>query len=212
MNHQLGAIALGALLLSQAATAATTRIGADAFADTATVVTFETGSTALPGVDGMAYLETGPSSTERWFGASGNFSGFFGEQGMSNLVSATYSDMGVSFANPVYAVGSWLGNIPDFTHSTVRLITIEAYGTAGDSLGRFRVLLPRAEGEAVFFGIGSTDPIARIEWRDHNRGFFGMDNLTFQTSPVPEPTTSSLVAAGLAALGLAVRRRRSRAA
>src|SRR4051794_37293049 len=64
-------------------------VTASDFAPGAQVITFETGSTALPTVPGVTFLQTPPSATQ-WYGSSANFNGFFGNQGWSNLVSATY--------------------------------------------------------------------------------------------------------------------------
>ena len=136
-------------MLSNAAVIA---IAPTAFGPSATVVTFETGSTGLPLVPGMSFVRNNPSPGE-WFNASASSYGFFGGQGASNLVSATYSDIAVEFSTPQGIVGAWLGNIPNFTQSIVSALDIEAFDSQAVSLGIFSVSIPVAIGSSVCFPI-----------------------------------------------------------
>ncbi|MCV2350676.1 PEP-CTERM sorting domain-containing protein [Paucibacter sp. Y2R2-4] len=185
--------------------ASTVVVDPTAFGPSASVVTFETGTTALPEVPGLNFVSSIPASGT-WFAAAGNFPGFFGDQGASNLVSASYSDIAVNFANSQYVVGAWLGNIPNFTQTSVSSLTVEVFGAQAVSLGSFQVAIPAGIGQSVFFGVASTEGIQRVEWRGGNVGFFGLDNLSYQAQPVPEPSSAALLLSGAALLACLRRR------
>lgn len=202
--NRLPALIAATLVLFDSASAlsATIEVRSEAFGPNATIVTFETGSTELPTVPGLAFPSTS-SVIPQWFSTVGTFSGFFGAQGASNGVSSRYSDIAVEFSQAQGMVGAWLGNIPDFLNSTVHTVTVEAFSTLGESLGTYDFDLSPSSGSASFFGLSSPIGIARMEWRVNNSGFLGMDNLTFQLAPIPEPAVSILMLSGLLVLGAA---------
>jgi hypothetical protein len=174
------------------------------FGPGAQVVTFETGSTGLPAVPGLTFLSSGPSSST-WYGSSGNFSGFFDNQGWSNTVSTTYGDLGAQFDPTVQAVGGYVGRIPNFTNQHPSQVTVELFNSSLVSLGTASINLPASLNSPVFFGFRADEPIARFRMTGNNTGFFSVDNFTFV--PVPEPASPVLVLAGVAMLQM--RRRRS---
>jgi hypothetical protein len=174
------------------------------FAPGAQVVTFETGTTALPVVPGLTFLNSGPSSSP-WYGSSGDFSGFFGAEGWSNTVSSTYGDLGAQFNPAVQAVGGYVGQIPNFTNRNASQVTVELFNASLDSLGTASINLPAGFNSPVFFGFRADQPIARFRMTGNNTGFFSVDNFTFGS--VPEPASPLLViTAGMAMLQM----RRSR--
>lgn len=160
------------------------------FLPNAQVITFETGTTELPTLPGVTFLGEAPSDTSPWYSGSGNFNGFFGNQGWSNEVSSTYSDLGIQFAMPVQAVGGYVGNIPNFTNQHPTVVTVELFDTSLTSLGTVSVSLPATLNAPVFFGFTADAPIARFRMTGNNTGFFSVDNFTFgslQSHQVPEP-------------------------
>src|SRR5262245_31741306 len=172
------------------------------FAPSAQVITFETGSTGLPTVPGVTFLFTTPSLTQ-WYGSSANFSGFFGAQGWSNLVSTTYSDLGIGFATPVQAIGGYVGRIPNFTGQHPPAVGVELFDGPLTSLGTASIALPPAFDSPVVFGFTADSPIARFRMTGNNSGFFSVDNFTFgslQTQAVPEPSTLALALIGVGVL------------
>lgn len=105
------------------------------------------------------------------------------------------------YNNDVYGFGMDLTSNPD--GNTIRLTLF----SGATNLGSFSV--PNVLGSGTFFGAFSDDPsqaIARIELADGT--FFGVDNIAFGQTAVPEPATLTLIGAG--ALGLS-RRLRSKA-
>ena len=179
------------------------------FAPGATVIDFETGTTALPSVPGVTFVDEGNPMSPPWFDGSGNFEGFFGNQGWSNLISATYSDLALEFATPVQAVGAWVGRIPNFANEHPPQVDVELFDAQDVSLGSDSISLPMAFDTPVFFGFTADAPIARLEIRGNNMGFFSADNVTIgNLAAVPEP--ASLALCGIVSLALLRRRQRRR--
>jgi hypothetical protein len=177
-------------------------IGPGDFAPDVQVITFETGSTGLPTVPGVTFLQTTPSFSP-WFGSSANFTGFFGAQGWSNVVSVSYSDLGIDFATPVQAIGGYVGRIPNFAGQHPPEVIVELFDSTLTSLGTASITLPPAFNSPVFFGFTADSPIARFRMTGNNSGFFGVDNFTFgalQTQIIPEPQALSLAAIGVGLL------------
>jgi hypothetical protein len=179
------------------------------FDASATVITFETGSTALPSVPGATFVTEGAVGSPGRFSGSGNFSGFFGAQGWSNLVSTTYSNLALAFTSPVQAVGGYVGRIPNFTDEHPSAVVVELFDSSLASLGSATIGIPAAFNSPVFFGFTADAGISRLEIRVNNSGFIGVDNVTFGTLVVPEPSTLAMGGtAALFGLGAAWRRRR----
>ena len=198
MRVRIG-IAIGAMVLANALVSQATIVPVVQFAPGAQVITFETGSTGLPSVPGVTFLNTPP------YGSSGNFSGFFGSQGWSNTVSVSYYDLGAQFSPPVQAVGGYVGRIPNFTNKHAPQVTVELFNSALVSLGTASIDLPAAFNSPVFFGFRADEPISRFRMTGNNTGFFSVDNFT--VGSVPEPASAALSLAGMA--GLQMRRRRA---
>ena len=184
------------------------------FAPSAQVITFETGTTALPTVPGVTFLDTPSSDISPWYGGSATLSdGFFGNQNWANLVSATYSDLGIQFATPVQAIGGYVGNIPNFLNQHPTAVTVQLFDSSLTSLGTVSVSLPPTLNSPVFFGFTADAPIARFRMTGNNTGFFGVDNFTFgslKAQGVPEP--GSTLVFGLIGAGTVFSLRRSKRA
>jgi hypothetical protein len=157
------------------------------------VVTFEAGSTGLPSVPGLTFLQTGQ------YGSSGNFNGFFGSQGWSNTVGPTYDDLGAQFSPTVQAVGGYVGRIPNFKNQHPSKVVVELFNSSLISLGTASIDVPPAFNSPVFFGVRADEPIARFRMTSNNAGFFSVDNFTFG-STVPEPASSTSAIVGIGAL------------
>lgn len=173
------------------------------FAPSAQVITFETGTTELPTVPGVTFLDTPPSDPSPWYGGSATLSGgFFGNQNWANVVSATYSDLGIQFATPVLAIGGYVGNISNFLNQHPTAVTVQLFNSSLTSLGTVSVSLPATLNAPVFFGFTADAPIARFRVTGNNTGFFGVDNFTFgslEGQRVPEPGSTlflGLIGAG----------------
>jgi hypothetical protein len=179
------------------------------FVNNPSIISFETGTTGLPTVPGVPFLNEG-GNWPGWFVGSANSSGFFGRQGWSNLVSLSYSDLGLRFAVPQQAVGAWLGIIPNFTNTTPDVVEVRFLDSLNNVLASLPTALPQSFGSPVFVGILANEGITRVEFLGGNTGFFGVDNVTFGTAQVsavvPEPGSAFLVTAALL-IGAAVRRR-----
>jgi hypothetical protein len=178
-------------------------VGQSEFADGATVITFETGTTGTPTVPGMTFLETSLISSP-WYRGSAIFTGFFGDQSWSNNVNATtYSELGVDFATPVQAIGGYVGRIWNIRDMHPSSVVIELFDSALVSLGTASISLPTALGSPVFFGFTADRGISRIRISGNNAGFFAVDNFTFgplQPAAVPEPSALALAVIGLGVL------------
>jgi PEP-CTERM motif len=200
------AISWVAAIWSSDAWAALNSITQSGFASDANIITFETGSTVLPIVPGVSFLNTS-SSQSPWYDSSSNFTGFFGSQGWSNIIGTTYSDLGVTFAAPVQAIGGYVGRIPNFANQHPPSVVVELFDSSLASLGTASITLPPAFNSPVFFGFTADSLIASFRMTGKNLGFFGVDNFTYGSlRPVPEPATLTLLALGAVGL-LAIRRR-----
>lgn len=111
----------------------------------------------------------------------------------------------------VQGIGGLMNFDPDFTYgdplSLPLPLYIAAYSGTGTLLEDYDVpvFTPNGFNEGVFYGIRRDAPdIARFVI---SGPYAVVDDLTF-TTPVPEPSTYSLLLAGLGLLGLAARRRR----
>jgi hypothetical protein len=164
--------------------------------DNPQIITFETGSTELPHIPGVTFLDTPPSDTMPWYGGSCNFDGFFGMQGWSNLVSSTYSELGLQLATPVQAVGGYVGWIPNFTMQNPATVLVELFDASHVSLGTAQITLTPAYNSPVFFGFTASEPIAGFRMTGNNTGFFSVDNFTYGAL-VPEPDTFALAGIGI---------------
>ena len=210
----LSAIALAVAVLSgglQTAQSGISPIGVSDFAPNAQVITFETGTTALPQIPGVTFLSSAPSSTMPWYGSSGNFEGFFGIQGWSNTVSSTYGDLGLQFTTPVQAIGGYVGWIPNFTMQNPSTVFVELFNASLMSLGTAQVTLTPAFNSPIFFGFTASEPIARFRMTSNNAGFFNVDNFTYG-AVVPELSAVAYLAiAAVLIVPLQASRRQMRA-
>jgi hypothetical protein len=181
------------------------------------VITFETGTTALPVIPGVTFLQQPPSSTSPWFNSDAEFNSFgpgFGAQTWTNLVSTTYSGLGLDLATPVQAIGGYVAKVPNFADQSPATVTVELLGGAQNSLGTATITLNATVNSPVFFGFTASAPIAGFRMTGDTPGFFGVDNFIYgslQSVPsVPEPSSALAVGfAALAGLGAWARKRRA---
>ena len=178
-------------------------IAAADFAPGASVITFETGTTADPIIPGVNFVNTGGFSGS----AAADFVGpEFGNQAYSNTVGGTFADLAIVFTTPQPAVGAWVGKITNFLNNPAEQMTLRVYGASG-LLESQSVTLPLTLNVPTFAGIARPEGITRVEWIGNNTGFFAIDNVTYG-AVVPEP---GLIAWLAAPLILLARRRASRA-
>ncbi len=196
-----------------------TAITASQFAPGASVIDFETGTTALPTVPGVTFLST-PSTSFPWYGGTAAFNSFigsgFGSQTWENELGGNantiiYSGLGLSLTTPVQAIGGYVAMVPNFKNTSPSSVVVELFDSSHNSLGTDTITLNPTINVPVFFGFTASAPIATftIGASTPGAGFFGVDNFTYGAllPSVPEPT--SFVLAGTAALvGLALRLRR----
>lgn len=173
-------------------------IGLSDFAADAQIIDFEGPSTALPSIPGISFPREGIINSPGWFSSTSSFnSTFFGDKVFANLVSRRYSDIAIEFLDPVQAVGGWLGQIDSGGGGNPETITFSIFGIAG-LLDEIIVDLPTIGFETpVFVGLSSDIGITRVEWRNQNTGFFGVDNVIYGAVSVPEPSTFMLLLIGM---------------
>ena len=147
-------------------------ISAGQFSGSDPVITFETGSTALPGIPG---LELSGGDATFSFGAP-----CFGNQYFGNINGATYLD--VSFDQPKQAVGAYVIETSPF-YGVTGVIEI-AYDQNGNIIETESSSFPYWPSSPAFLGIGEpTAQIYRVEWRyigaAAGSGYFGVDNVIY---------------------------------
>ncbi len=144
-------------------------------------------------------------------GAWGNRTGVSTPTGSGNFVAsqfvATRGEFGFTFSQAVSSVGAYFNQL-QATASAANSLTFLAYDLDGNTLEVFNYRIetdPSSLNAGQFVGFKRST--ADIYGFGIANGTFVMDNLTF-TTPVPEPGTWALMAAGLGVLGAASLRRR----
>ena len=162
----------------------------------ATLIDFETATTALPVVPGVTFVDSGSPVNPPWFGGGGVFTsvppfgGVFGTEIYSNQLSSITADLAVQFLPATQAVGAYIGafNAPPVpTH-----ITFRAFDASDNLIYSVVSPLPQLGGTARFVGVSYPPGIARIEWLGGNDGPFGVDNLVFGRSCAPLTSAASV--------------------
>jgi hypothetical protein len=182
-------------------------------------IDFETGapdffvdSTALTNTYiGLGVLFSGPGGNSG--GAIMNQSSNFGVNAHSGVdflafnLGAFLSDGGVprgpetiSFATPVFDVGLWVGG-----GSSGSTYTLEAFDAAGGLLGSTSILPPSEQWSQLTINTANISSLIL----SFDNGTAVVDDLTWNTSAAPEPSTLALLGLGMAALAGFARRRRS---
>ena len=142
------------------------------FPSLAPVITFETGSTALPGIPGLQL--SGGDATFIY-----NNEGF-GHQIFGNFNGSTYLD--ISFSQPQQAVGAYIIN--DEPGGGVTGVTEVVYDQSNNILESASQSFPPIGYPPVFLGIGETTTnIHKVEWQYIGSGYFGVDNVIYTPGP-----------------------------
>jgi hypothetical protein len=150
------------------------------------VVTFETGTTALPSVTGLTFSPYGT-------GADSTFSSdLFGRQVYGDISGfGGYSDLFVKFSPLVTEVGAYAGA---FGGSTPSHLTVNVYGLSDQLLESTTVSTLSVGSVHPFAGFIESQGISEIDWLGGNQGFFDVDNVTYGgPEPVPEPSSRALI-------------------
>jgi hypothetical protein len=136
------------------------------------ILTFETGSTALPSISGIGF--TSPE-------IAGSSDICFGSQMLCNLSApGGYTFLDITFDKPQQAVGGYVGNTR-YGWDDVGAVTEVVFDRSNNIIESASVSVSRFSHTPVFLGIGeSTTNIYKVEWRYLNAGFFGVDNVIFQ--------------------------------
>jgi hypothetical protein len=155
-------------------------LGPEAFGTSAELIDFETGTTALPVIPGIEFLDHGPRDG-RWFGGTaGAVSNFFGIQAFVNTVSTTYGNLGLVFEQPVHRVGAYIGVVDGYTHEWPEQVVLAVYDAVGNVIYQSGVGVPNVGEPPLFVGVESNAGIARVEWLGYDSGFFAVDNIMYE--------------------------------
>jgi len=160
------------------------------------LITFETGSTALPGIPGLTLTPYG--------NADSTFSTvLFGNQVYGNASTAQgYTDLYIKFAQPVTEVGACGAA---FGFGGPSQLQVNVYGVNTQLLESAVLPLIGIHSNASYVGFFDAGGITEIDWVGGNHGFFAIDNVSYggPAAVVPEPDVSGLIlltfAAGIVA-------------
>ena len=171
-------------------------LGPSTFADAATI-DFETGTTGLPDVVGVSFLDTVVNDTQFFGGHAAFDSTFFGDQVFGNVSSVVFSDIGLAFDAPIAGLGFWVGQFDNFLNESAARVTFRALDAGGGLLYETPIDIPGVAQGPLFVGLSSDVPIARVEWIGGDSGFFAVDNVA---CIVPEPAIFGPMVMGVSAL------------
>lgn len=112
--------------------------------------------------------------------------------GIFDNIGAGGASIRFDFAAPMARVGGFV------TGAAGTNVSLDVYGTAGVLLEtRTLATVPVSAWSTNFAGIERSEGIAYVVFRGTD---FGLDNLTFEPAPVPEPSVLGLLAIGLGGL------------
>ena len=141
------------------------------FSSSDPVITFETGSTGLPGVPGVQF--SGGVASFYWPSTPPPI---FGGQYFGNLSGPTYLD--IYFDQPQQAVGAYLVGANPF--NGISGVIQVAYDQSNNIIEMEPQIGATWGSPPVFLGIGEpTAQIYRVEWRNVGGGYFGVDNVIY---------------------------------
>jgi len=168
--------------------------------------TFETGAWTVPGVTADAgYISSNDIYIDSVDGDDGVIDGSGTGGHVLALPNGTPSvtftfDATVLGKLPTHAGLVWTDSHPGYD-----TITFAAYDALGASLGSFSASLGDGTtlggtAEDRFFGFINSGGISRITMSSANAATWEVDHLQYGVAAVPEPTTTALLAAGLASI------------
>ena len=129
-------------------------------------------------------VSTAANVPDPWGLASSTYLGAFDNLGVGSAV------LDLSFATDMHRVGAWVAGAAGST------ITIQTYDASNALLETLTIAAPSvANWGTSFLGLERTEGIRRVVFRGAD---FGLDGLTFDATPLPEPRIGLLILGGLA--------------
>jgi hypothetical protein len=145
------------------------------FPNSAPILTFESGTTAMPLISGLLFCGQSllvPGCGDSTFSGEGHGSQLFGNLSTVN----GYTPLSIVFTQPKQAVGAYLVNVEPVFQGTIT-ITQTVYGQSNNVLASTSRSV-RYFPEFVGLGFSETN-IYRVEWTRGCCGFFGVDDVIY---------------------------------
>lgn len=128
-------------------------------------------------------VATAADVPDPWGQASSEYIGAFDSLGAGSAMLDFY------FASDMHRVGAWVAGAAGST------ITVETYDATNTLLETLTIAAPSvASWSTSFLGIGRSEGIRRVVFRGAD---FGLDGLTFDATPLPEPRVGLLLLCAL---------------
>jgi hypothetical protein len=194
----LGVFGVGQFLLTRNASASI--ITQSAFSANDNVITFETGSTALPNIPGLSFGLAPQDAGDATFAnirvnTFGNQ--FFGN--LSGSFTEGYSYLAIAFSTPQPAVGAYI--LKQFSGQPTSLISTvyDSHGAPIESATTPFAAFDVPASQLPFVGLYEPSGISKIVWSfpTGQAGYYGVDNVIYG-SAVPEPPSLFLALCAIA--------------
>ncbi|MFZ2988830.1 PEP-CTERM sorting domain-containing protein [Ideonella sp.] len=136
----------------------------------------------------------------------GNLYGFNVTSGGSQWLGAPAGSATFTFAGGTHAFGAYFTGLQTvFSGSSLMVVTFN------DGTSQTLAVPVNANGGASYFGFTNTNAFSSVTLSNVSNDAWGVDNVSFTVTSVPEPGSMALMVAGLAMVGAARRRRANRA-